>query len=359
MTNKTNFKVLAASLCVASATFGTTIAQADSLLAPLVISDIANGFETTLSFKVRGTGTPNLKWNQLGNQGSEVSSLHYIWLKKGTTIGSFFNRTKGCEHVDNNGVVSPWDMVNQSINTNLNFLAQTQGTDQTTTNHPATPFYGMAVLDDVASLDKSEGNSSGFAYVINYFTGMMLDYKLVNNHKSSTSGDFSIGFARKSSVDLSWNPINRDLTLWLAIATGKGMTSGDGWAGKIKISQQTNTALAHQLSPKVPHGGDSGVYNHDEVNISGDTAIDITCMGMFTRDNFMSQTQRNSTVNGGWTRKSLVGSDGATGGMVYKAELKLIPTILSQSAVASFQPETSGHLSSKGTDGVPHPNRPY
>ena len=373
MKKKINKKVLAASICIACMSSVTSV-QADSLLAPLVISDIANGFETTLSFKVRGTGAADHSWARFGANEANISKLHYIWLQKGSTIGAMFNRTKECNHVDNNGLVSPWDMVSQTVNPTLQILAQVAGTDATVSGinaggnpggriaNPAAPFYGMAILDDVASLKSKgnvEGNSSGFAYVINYFTGMMLDYKLVNNHKTAESGNFSAGFARKTSVDLSWNPLNRDLTLWLAVATGPGMTSGNGWAGAINISQQLNNSLGlgKQVTPKVPHGGSTGVYNNDEVNLSGDTPLDITCMGMFTRANFMNPTQLAGTVNGGWTRKSIVGSNGSTGGMIYKAELKLIPSIISGTAVTAFQSETSGHLATSGTG--PHPNRPY
>ena len=362
MINTKHVKVLATSACITFASFGAINAQADSLLAPLVISDIANGFETTLSYKVRGTGAADHGWARFGANEANITKVHQIWLQKGTTIGSLFNRTGACNHVDNNGRISPWDMVNQTVDPRLNALAQPVGTDASTANNPSVPFYGMAVIDDVASLnnDKNEGNSSGFAYVINYFTGMMLDYKLVNNHRSTASGDFSVGFTRKSSVDLSWNPISRDLTLWLAVATGKGMTAGNGWGGTVTISQATNASLPHQVSPQIPHGGSTGVYNNDEVNLSGDTPINITCMGMFTRGNFMNTTQIAGTVNGGWTRKSIEGSNGATGGMVYKAELKIIPSIISGTAIASFQPETSGHLSSKGADASSgHPNRPY
>lgn len=370
MKNKINTKVLAASVCLACMS-GVTSVQADSLLAPLVISDIANGFETTLSYKVRGTGVADHGWARFGANENNISKLHYIWLQKGSTIGAMFNRTSGCNHVDNNGTVSPWDMVSQTVNPALQALAQNPSSDATlgtlaggspggSVANPATPFYGMAVLDDVASLAANgnvEGNSSGFAYVINYFTGMMLDYKLVNNHKTAASGDFSAGFTRKTSVDLSWNPLNRDLTLWLAVATGPGMTAGTGWGGTINISQATNTSLGAQAAPTVPHGGSTGVYDNDEVNLSGDTPLSITCMGMFTRGNFMNSTQLAGTVNGGWTRKSIVGSNGSTGGMVYKAELKLIPSLLTGSAVTAFQSETSGHLSTSGLG--PRPNRPY
>ena len=375
MTKKINVKVLAASVCVACASFGATSAQADSLLAPLVISDIANGFETTLSFKVRGTGVTDHRWARFGSNEDNITDLHYIWLQKGNNIGSLFNLGGGCNHVDNNGSVSPWDMISQTINPTLQALAQNPATDATISgsvsatipggniNNPSTPFYGMAILDDVASLgnEDAEGNSSGFAYVINYFTGMMLDYKLVNNHKTAASGDFSAGFMRKTSVDLSWNPVNRDLTLWLAVATGAGMASGNGWAGSIRISQDLNESLGTQQDPKVPHGtsaNSTGVYDNDEVNLSGDSAVNITCMGLFTRNNFMNTTQLAGTVDGGWTRKSIIGSNGSTGGMVYKAELKLIPSVISGTAVTSFQSETSGHLSLSGGS-VPHPNRPY
>jgi len=349
---------LAASICFGVMAAGS--AQADSLLAPLVISDSALGFETLFSIKVRGNGTPNARM-----VAADQTDLHYTYLRKGNNIGSLFNLGQSCHHENGNGRVSSWDMINHTINPANQWLADPFLVDNSVAFTPATPFYGMAVIDDVASLNtagNSEGNSSGFAYVMNYFTGMMLDYKLLNNHRSTVSGKFDVGFTRKTSVDLAWNPLLTDATVWLGVATGAAMTQGNSWAGSITISQATNTALGN-VSPTIPHNGPSnpagtGVYNNDEVNFSGDTPVNITCMGLFTRNDFLDLTQEQNTRFGGWTRKSIIG-DGtfSQGGLVYKAELKWIPSFITNTTQISFQPETSGHLSPSGSG--PHPNRPF
>lgn len=352
--------------------------HADSLLAPLIISDIGNGFETVLSLKVKGTGAVNHNWANFGANASHLTDLHYTWLRKGSNLGHLFTLGRGCVHENNTGKVSPYDMVFQSINPALQGLA-VNAADRTSNpvvvgagngiNRPAAPFYGMAVLDDVANLNPAfttgvgggsvgEGEMSGFAYVMHLPTGLMFDYKLLNNHRSQASGDFAAGFVSKTSVDLSWNPLNRDLTAWLGVATGMNMTIGD-WAGRITLSQNTLTINGQtQLSPTLPFGaaGGGGVYNNDEVVESGDSSLAITCMGMFTRGDILNTTQAANTANGGWTRKSIAPSNGATGGLIYKAEAKIIPSLLAGSLVTTFQPETTGHLSS-GPGGA-HPNRP-
>lgn len=362
---KQKFKLKSMAAAVALSTMAMGSAKADSLLAPLIISDlVGTGFETIISLKIRGNGVQN-------NNFATVSPVNYTYLRKGFNLGHMFNLNRECTHENGPGTMSPWDMNTHTVEPLVDVLAKTPGTDQSVAFTPASwafgaPFYGMAVIDDldsVATTGNVEGNSSGFGYVINYVTGSMFDYKLLNNHKSTAQGDFSVGFTRKTSVDLSWNPLFRTPTIWLGVATGDDMTNGSAWDGSIRISQDTNTALGN-ITPTVPHAAPgpipvnkTGVYNNDELNISGDNPVNITCMGLFTYPDFMNATQLVNTVfNGGWTRKSIIG-DGvrSTGGMVYKAELHLIPSIISNSGVVSFQPETSGHLSAVG----PRPNRPY
>lgn len=340
---KLNIKIMAASVFLGSVAFGS--AQADSLLAPLIISDNSIGFETVLDLKVRGNGTANARFSA-----ADVTDLHYTYLRKGNSLASLFNLTSECNHENGPGRVSSWDMITHTINPVVDFLAKPAGSDASAAFTPAVDFYGMAVIDDVAAAGQ-EGDMSGFAYVIDFGSGMMLDYKLLNNHKSTQSGNFSSGFTRKTSVDLAWNPLARDATAWLAIATGANMTQGVSWAGSVNISQQQNTVLGNS-SPKFPHSGvvadvgntaGGGVYDNDELNISGDIPVDVTCMGIFNRNTFLSRTQEERTRFGGWTRKSIVGSNGSTGGMVYKIALKWLPTFFAGSgdAKVAFQDRKS------------------
>lgn len=351
MKKQFNLKVMAASVLLGSTMFGT--AQADSLLVPLIISDTASGFETIIDVKVRGNGINNSRW-------SDVSDLHYSYLRKGNSVAALFDKTAGCAHENGNGRVSSWDMNTHTIDPAFDILAKPVASDASTAFTPAGPFVGMAVLTDTAArIANQEGDMSGFAYVMDYNTGMMLDYKLLNNHKSTQEGNFNSGFVRKTSVDLAWNPLLRDVTAWLAVATGPLMaTQSGGWNGTVKISQDTNVALANS-SPKNVHNDASnrtgGVYNNDEENFSGDKPVEIKCMGLFVRDDFLRPTQELNTRMGGWTRRSIIGTDGAGGGMVYKLALKVLPSGATGSAQVSFQSETSGHLAA----GNEHANRPY
>lgn len=365
-------KALASSVCAAALSLGSMSAHADSLLAPLIMSDLGgSGFITTLSLKVRGTGAADHQWARFGANASHLTPLNYTWLRKSSNLAGMFNLNSACVHENNTGTISPWDMVFQAVNPGLNFLAGVElpvapDGGNTITGHPTVPFYGMVVIDDAANEDSTyttassttrpyevgEGDMSGFAYVMHLPTGIMFDYKLLNNHRSKASGDFAAGFTSKRSVDLSWNPLNRDTTVWLGVATGTGMTDGNNWGGTITLSQNT---LAGQISPAGPvapaHA--TGVYDNNETVTSGDTNTAITCMGFFTRGNFLNATQNANTLNGGWTRKSIAGTNGATGGLIYKAEAKAI----FGNTVAAFQSETSGHL--RASANGPHPNRPF
>ncbi len=365
-------KALASSVCAAAlGVGGVGSAHADSLLAPLVMSDaFGSGFITVLSLKVRGTGQADHQWRRFGANASHLTDLHYTWLRKSNNLAGMFNLNSACVHENNNGTISPWDMVFQAVNPAFDFVAGIEAPvppdlGNTVHGHPTTPFYGMAVIDDVANLDSSyttatstgrpftigEGDMSGFAYVMHLPTGIMFDYKLLNNHRSMASGDFAAGFTSKRSVDLSWNPLNRDTTVWLGVATGTGMTAGNNWGGTITLSQNTLAGQTSPASPVAPVHA-TGVYDNNERVISGDTNTAITCMGFFTRNNFLNSTQLTNTVDGGWTRKSIAGSNGASGGLIYKAEAKA----LFGNTVASFQSETSGHL--RAANNGTHPNRP-
>jgi hypothetical protein len=297
--------------------------------------------------------------------GGDITDLHYTYLKKSNNLGGMFAANpNGCELDDQNGKISSWDMLTHTVDPIVDIFAKDPGSDQSTAYTPAgfptAAFYGMAVIDDVQNLNGAiEGNVSGEVNIFNLISGTLLDYKLVNNHRSTTSGDFSVGFTRKSSVDLQWNPTNRDFTFWLGVATGANMTSsGSIYNGGMTISQNTRPGNS---SPMVPHNKfpntNGGVYNNDERNYSGNTPVNINCMGLFTRADFMNNSQQVNTAQGGWTRRSIVGDAAgiADGGLVYKSAFKIFPSIFSGRAILSFGSETSGHLAA----GNEHPNRPY
>lgn len=355
---KFKLKVLAASVLAGFVGVSGT-AQADSVLAPLVMSDILNGWTTTITLKARGNGNPNSRFS-----GGDITDLHYAYRRKATSLGGMFAPLPACEHTDGAGRVSSWDMLTHTVDPFIDFLAKTPLSDQST---PFTPpgvlagqnFYGYTVISDVANLNSAteEGNLSGDVAVYNLIAGVMLDYKLLNNHRSNAFGDFGKGFTSKTATDLQWNPVNRDITFWLGVATGTDMVNGN-YGAVISQNQLANGSddpkVPHNLAPNVA----GGAYDNDETNYSGDNPYAFNCMSFFTRNQVLNAGALPTTVNGGWVRKSILGTGGATGAMIYKAALKVIPTILAGRLQISFTSETSGHLN-RGFDGKTHINRPY
>ncbi|TXH66908.1 MAG: hypothetical protein E6Q83_19325 [Thiothrix sp.] len=408
---KNLFKKGAVATAVAGSLMISGVASADSVLAPLVIG-VSGGAQTYFSIKARGNGTANLG----GTSGySANSNLHYVWFQKGKSVDDLYNLATPCTVSNNNGKVSPWDMVFQravgSAPSNFNLAA---GSDRSQPNgYSAGDFVGFVVITDVANKNANpavkdlanEGELSGFGYVVDAGNSFVLDYKLLNNHRSKIEGDFSAGFISKKSIDYSWMPTSLATTEWLTVVTGDDMLKAETGAGKydatVTISQDT---LAGSVSPRLPMGG-SGIYDNDETVISGSTPLKVTCMGAYNRAAFSNDLQLSGTHNGGWTRMSVAASSGSTqvasGAITYKAELlnfanaapealfgvtsfasgvfgtatptktdgaielstsdatpyDISPPFTSkQAGVISFQPETSGHLS---TTPEPHPNRPY
>lgn len=355
---KFKLKVLAASVLAGFVGVSGT-AQADTVFAPLVMSDITNGWATVISLKARGNGNPNSRFS-----GGDITDLHYAYRRKATSLLGMFNPANACEHTDGNGRISSWDMLTHTVDPFIDALAKTPGSDLSTAFTPpgvldGQNFYGYAVISDVANLDSAteEGNLSGEVGVYNLIAGVMLDYKLLNNHKSNKFGDFSKGFTSKTSTDLQWNPVNRDITFWLGIATGPDMVNG-AYGAVISQNQLANGSddpkVPHNLAPNIA----GGAYDNDEENFSGDNPYAFQCMSFFTRNQVLNAGALPRTVDGGWTRKSILGTGGATGAMIYKAALKVIPSVFSGSLQISFTSETSGHLN-RSFDGKTHANRPY
>lgn len=434
---KNLLKKSAVATAVAGSLMISGVASADSLLAPLVIG-VPHGAQTYFSIKARGNGTPNLG----GTSGySANSNLHYVWFQKGTTVDDLYLLNKACTVSNNNGKVSPWDMVFQravdddsgtsagvAAARHLNLLSADQSTPNGYT--AAGGFVGFVVITDTANKNANpavkdlanEGELSGFGYVVDAANSFVLDYKLLNNHRSKVEGDFSAGFISKKSIDYSWMPTSIATTEWLTVVTGDDMLKAESGAGQydatVYISQDT---AAGSVSPRLPMGGSallSGVYDNDETVISGARALYVTCMGSYNRTHLLNDLQLSGTENGGWTRMSIQNSaktgasvattQVASGAITYKTERinfaastvqpELVIDIPASNAgvfgsagvssanvydglierrvsdarpfdiaapnaylvnnygVVSFQPETSGHLSSTPE---PHPNRPY
>lgn len=410
---KNLFKKGAVAAAVAGSLMVSGVVSADSVLAPLVIG-LDNGSQTYFSIKARGNGTANARMSS-----SSLTDLHYVWFKKGSSLASLANLAGKCEVSNNNGKVSPWDMVFQRAvggapgTPNMNLAL---GRDSSQPNgYTAGDFVGFVVITDNANKNANpavkdlanEGELSGFGYVVDAANSFVLDYKLLNNHRSKVEGDFSAGFIAKKSVDFSWMPVDIAATEWLTVVTGEDMLKADSGAGEydatVKFSQDT---LAGSVSPQLPTGGIgfSGVYNNDEKVTSGAKNFNVTCMGVFGREQLMNTLQLADTVNGGWKRMSIGSVSGtnqvASGAIVYKAELidfrsttaggpttpelsgalsvfgtgahknvltnkKLsdaesydVDQVLTgpNNFVVSFQIETSGHLSASPES---HPNRPY
>ncbi len=356
---KNLFKKGAVAAAVAGSLMVSGVASADSVLAPLVVGIDggvgAAGVQTYLSIKARGNGTVNARMAS-----SSLTDLHYVWFKKGTTVASLFDLSAPCEVSNNNGRISPWDMVfqrtvgsasNDTATTQMNLIGADANNGLTALDasqpngYTAGDFVGFAVITDNANKNANpavkdlanEGELSGFGYVVDPTNNIVLDYKLLNNHRSKVEGDFSAGFISKKSVDFSWFPAGMAFTQWLTVATGEDMLKADSGAGSydatVYLSQDTASG---SVSPQLPLGG-SGVYNNDETVTSGAKNVRVTCMGVLTKSNILSTLQAADTINGGWKRMSIqnsavratdVGAASSTattqvasGAIIYKAEV--------------------------------------
>lgn len=385
---KNLFKKGAVAAAVAGSLMVSGVASADSLLAPLVIG--TSNVQTYFAFKVRGAGTVNQAW------AGSASALHYTWFKKGTSISALTDLTTGCDVENSTGAVSSYDMVFQPA-----VVAPTVGGDvppidkSKPSSYAGGNFVGFAVLTDMANANNdkdvknlaNEGEMSGFAYVVDASNGMVLDYKLLNNHRSKVEGNFSAGFISKSSIDYSWLPTTVADTQWLTVVVGKDMTKAEAvgsWKGTVEITQ--GKSALDSISPSVPtdtpatNNMEVGVYDNDERVWSGNKALKVTCMGMYDRSAFLLSAQQAQTVKGGWRRAAIIADEatGASGAITYKMEELTIASFATSSdkpeaalsdaglvapipgskgiKAISFQVETSGHLSSSPEA---HPNRPY
>lgn len=359
------------------------------MLAPIVIQ--ASGWSTYFAFK-------------MGNVSND--QIHYTYLKKGSSVGDLLKHGKSCEMDNNYGKGSKGDMIYQradgakmyytglglasrATNSNTGFYVDADGSSPN--GYSTGPFVGMMVIDTV---DGQDGDMSGFGYLVHAGSTTILDYKLLNNHHSTESGDFSIGFISKTAIDFMWLSSAPNggsfyapgsiygpggvvlpgvvpggivpVTAWTLSVTGPDMSKHglqtDGkqysnfYASTVKVSQQrrhNNTSPATMIA---------GVYNNDEVPISGDRSFKVTCMGSFTHTAFMTPLQNLSTQWGGWTRKSIqtvtdspVAGDEArmaSGAIVYRADSD---NVTGYSPYTTMQVETGGHLAA----GHEHVNRPY
>lgn len=333
---KNLFKKGAVAAAVAGSLMVSGVASADSVLAPFVVG-VNDGAQTYFSLKARGNGSVNARMS-----GSSMTDLHYVWFKKNVAtdpdpLDSLTDFGRPCEVSNNNGRVSPWDMVFQravgsadpatgTATTQMNLLGAAGtafgGGDLTALDasqpngYTAGDFVGFVVITDEANDNDNaavkdlanEGELSGFGYVVDPTNNIVLDYKLLNNHRSKVEGDFSGGFIAKKSVDFSWFPVGMADTRWLTVVTGEDMLKADSGAGSydatVFLSQDTASG---SVSPQVPMGG-SGVYNNDEKVTSGARNIRVTCMGALGREHLLSTLQMADTVDGGWKRMSIQNS---------------------------------------------------
>lgn len=406
---KNLLKKSAVATAVAGSLMMASVASADSLLAPLVIGtnlSASNGIQTYFSFKVRGAGTVNQAW--VGSS----SNVHYTWFKKGTKLADLHDLSTGCAVENSTGTVSSYDMVLQPAVVPVDIFGDYYGfiDKSKPAAYAGGDFVGFAVLTDMANANNekdvkslaNEGEMSGFAYVVDATNGFVLDYKLLNNHRSKVEGDFSAGFISKKSIDYSWLPVLDAArttgladTQWLTVVVGEGMTKSEstgGWKGTVKITQ--GASAENSIAPSIPtdtvatNNVEVGTYDNDERVWSGNKNLSVTCMGIYDRSAFLLSQQMNQTVKGGWRRAAIIAdaSTGANGAITYKIEEinlrnfsngngnvdapeAVFGTLSGSSLVnpslqnglpgntaISFQVETSGHLSASPEA---HPNRPY
>jgi len=396
MIKKSSFKIKPNVLGAAAVVALNSVAMienvsADSLLAPLIINTgsgaasapFATGpVSTFLNIKVKGqrpfTAFPVTPQDQ----------LHYVWIKKGSLVSDLGNLSKPCKMIDNTGFVTANDMVFQDTGV-LPALANRlpSGLPTPDLSKPNTyyggDFVGMLVVTDLANTGTTgsrdtEGNMSGFAYIVDAASGDILDYKLLNNHHSAAEGDFSSGFISKKSVDFSWASslaAQRGVsTAWTAMVTGPDMSQHtgvftDSYDASVLFSQKTHPD-GTQDSPLI--NAQSGVFGNDEGFTSANPQFSVTCMGSFNRTVLLNGDPQllADTADGGWLRMSIQpttrknpltgvqfpSNHAATGAVVYRDDV-----INAGGAHATLQGqhsmvmETSGHLAK----GANHPNRPY
>lgn len=400
---------LASAVMLATGGLALGTAQADSLLAPVVINDtvagmpmgapgsapitsVPSGFLTYFAIKVRGA-------TSFATGGDR---LHYIWIKKGTSIFNLYDptgllrdtngdavnyRNTACTMENSTGGTSRNDLVfqetsNTVLGTNNVYPSGVANlTDQSTPSAYPGDFVGMTVISDVANLGggsgSPEGDMSGFAYIVNTANGDVADYKLLNNHHSSAEGDFGIGFISKHVVDFAWlsngrpgiapftaTQPNRVKTGWTVSVTGSDMAKHTG-------AYNSTYGLTVQISQQQRGGEDSpqnmgaGAYNNDEGIISGDNPVNVTCMASLNVRDILTPFQESSTPNGGWMRKSIIPlADAyagtytpktARGAIVYRSDSIDIDGVGPLRADRTMQVETGGHLA----PGANHVNRPY
>ncbi len=339
-------KKSAVALAVASSLMVSGVASADSLLAPLVVG-IDGGEQTYFSIKMRGNGAAN-------HAMASKSPLHYVWFKKGTTGDDLYNLSKPCDVSSSTGYGSPWDMIYQrAVVANPGGTANLAGPDSFMNTplggnvedksspkaYSAGNFVGFVTITDMQNVNadpavknlSNEGEISGFAYVVDTTNSAVMDYKLLNNHRSKVEGDFDAGFISKKSVDFSWMPTAMAHTEWLTVAISDDMSKNTDSSGSydatVLLSQNT---LSGSLSPQIPTGNQSGAYNHDEVVVDGGKNLKVTCMGKYVKGAFLNAHQDVETEWGGWKRMSIADtattsagvatSSRATGAITYKSE---------------------------------------
>ncbi len=400
---------LAGAVMLATAGVVAGTAQADSLLAPLVIHDTTGGnagTSTYFAMKVRGSGIPD-QFNVDG--GKTKDTLHYYYIQKTTGMGPGANTgvtsiqdlhtyagNGGCHVQNNSGRVSSWDVIFQDI------LGNSIAPDNSRANgwNPAAgDFYGMVVMDDQSNLPENngdgtlgarkvdEGEFSGFAYIINPAQGIMMDYKLINNHLSKESGNFSPGYISKQSIDWMWLPASNtrlggmpvgpsftERTAWYTAVTGLGMsraaenTPGSRWDEVVTFTQQPQAGkknIQQTITAKSSVSG-SGAYNNDEDVVSGDKDLKIKCLGLYDRSDFLTSLQMPATMNGGWKPVNVVATNNSgietvkgRGALTYRFDD--VNGMFTASGTAdvgiTMQVETGGNRND-GKFGS-HPNRGY
>jgi hypothetical protein len=303
MSFKTTALSAAISAALGMAAAGT--ASADALLAPWVKASAADGFQTYLMMKVEGYGYEDDRFD-------DTSDLHYFFYEwDGETDGL------PCPKFDRRGVVSSWDMVFQSVSTNPAGYTGPAG-DQSEPVQVFDDFEGFLIVDDEDASSSSEGNFSGFVYVVDLANGLIADYKMLNNPNSMDSGDFSDPSVSKTIADMAWWPQDVITTEWLVLATGKAMTEGEAgtpsnaihWDGAVDI-RHCNAPYEDPEAPPGcgypdPFGGQQGAYDNDEALVSGFSPEKVVCMGWIDPTDLLGSNQLGFTVNGGWTRVNFV-----------------------------------------------------
>jgi hypothetical protein len=274
--------VLAVGAAVALSAGVMQSAQADSIFFPYY--KVGNGAYSFLSLH-----------QEAGTAATFNQSIH-IWQWKLDAS----NKTSACVHEDAYGKTSPWDLIQQTVESPDKAMVpggngvdlKTMFADGSTPNYSLqSPAQGFLTVSNNTAV---EDDIRGQMIVIDTVSGMVAAYKGFNNPVAQAERTWNSIFTSHASYDMTWYPTTESgsklgaagvNTSWFVSVTGQDVTDTN-WAGAVTL---TNGFLS------------GNVYDRDENPRSGFPSLLVRCFAEVQRSDVMTSTQVTHTVNGGFT----------------------------------------------------------